>query len=139
MAKPINKPLYEKILNTKDYNIKSTITGTGNNYLKKLLEKNNISFNKYLKIVKAQIKKYNLDPNLLKVCYDGKHKFEYDGIKFGSVINKDYIIYKLLEDQGEIDQGTSNKKRNAYRARAKDIYDKSKKLSPSHLSYNILW
>lgn len=137
-----SKPLKtEKILNTKDFNIKTSITGTGTetNYLKKLLEKNKIPYNKYINKVKSQLKKNNLDPKLLKVCNDGKHKFEYENIKFGSVINKDFIIYSILEDMEKIEKGTAEKKRNSYRARAKAIYEKSEKLSPSFLSYNILW
>jgi hypothetical protein len=104
-----------------------------------LLENNNIPFKTYIKLVIDKILDFGLDPKKLKLADDKKHKFDYDGIKFGSSINKDFLIYTILENMGEIDKGTANKKRNSYRARAKQIYEKSKKLSPSALSYNILW
>jgi len=107
--------------------------------LKKLLKDLDIPLEKYINFVKIKIEKFGLDPYKLKIADDGKHKFNYDGIKFGSVINKDYLIYLLLEDMGKVEPGTANKMRKAYRARAKDIYDKSDKLSPSSLSYQILW
>lgn len=107
--------------------------------LKNLLEKNNIPYNKYINMVISNTLKFGLDPKKLKIANDNKHKFEYDGVKFGSSINKDFLIYTILENMGEVDKGTANKKRFAYRARAKAIYDKSKKISPSSLSYNILW
>lgn len=107
--------------------------------LKKLLDELKIPYSKYIKLVKLKLANENLDPMKLKIADDGKHKFEYDGVKFGSVINNDFLIYTILEDRGDLDVGTAQQKRKAYRARAKMIYEKSNKLSPSWLSFNILW
>ena len=107
--------------------------------LKSKIENYDINYRDYLKCVKHQLTKNNLDPKKLKIANDGKHKFIYDGVKFGSIINKDYLIYSLLEYEGLVDKGTAEMKRKAYRARAKDIYEKADYLSPSYLSFNILW
>jgi hypothetical protein len=107
--------------------------------LKNLLKKYDISPTEYIKIVHKKLLDNNLDPKKLKLASDEKHKFNYDGVKFGSVINRDFIIYSILEKNGKIEKGTANMKRKAYRARAKGIYEKSEKLSPSYLSMKILW
>jgi hypothetical protein len=48
----------------------------------------------------------------LSFVNDGKHKMEFNGVKFGSLKNKDYIIYLLTEGKE-----VAERKRKAYHAR----------------------
>lgn len=62
-------------------------------------------------------------------------------ISFGSPINKDFIIYKLLEKMGEVEKGTAKKRQYAYLSRATKIKGnwKNNPYSKNNLAINILW
>lgn len=90
----------------------------------------------YLKQAKAFAKKAGYkDASSLKLADDGKHKLELRGVKFGSITNNDFIIYK------QHFPAIAEKKRKQYLARAKKIKgDWAKnKYSPNSLAINILW
>lgn len=108
--------------------------------LKKHLKDLDLDIREYISNVKKQVKKAGYNPKYLTLSDDPKKKFTYNNIDFGSSINNDYIIYKMLDKKNNTD--IADKKRNAYRARAKSIYEKSKltnQISPSILSFDILW
>jgi len=90
----------------------------------------------YLKIAKLFAKKAGYkDWNSLKLANDGKHKLELRGVKFGSINNNDFIIYR------QHFPSIAEKKRKAYLARATKIKgDWAKdKYSPNSLAIAILW
>jgi DNA adenine methylase len=100
-----------------------------------------LTHNIYMKKAKELAKASGYDPEKLTMAEDEDHKLCYDGICFGKVTYFDYIIYSWLESRGEIPEGTADKKRKAYRARAKKARGdwKNNKLSPNNLAINILW
>lgn len=90
----------------------------------------------YLKQAKAFAKKAGYkDASSLRLADDGKHKLILRGVKFGSINNNDYIIYK------QHFPSIAEKKRRQYLARACKIKgDWAKdKYSPNSLAINILW
>lgn len=90
----------------------------------------------YLKLAKKFAKKAGYkDYNSLQLANDGKHKLMLRGVKFGSIKNNDYIIYK------QHFASVAEKKRRAYLARATRIKgDWAKdRYSPNSLAINILW
>jgi hypothetical protein len=90
----------------------------------------------YLKQAKSFAKKAGYkDASSLKLADDGKHKLILRGVKFGSINNNDYIIYK------QHFPSIAEKKRKQYLARARKIKgDWAKdRYSPNSLAINILW
>lgn len=90
----------------------------------------------YLKVAKQFAKRAGYkDWNSLKLANDGKHKLELRGVKFGSINNNDFIIYR------QHFPSIADKKRKAYLARATKIKgDWAKdRYSPNSLAINILW
>ena len=90
----------------------------------------------YLKIAKQYAKKAGYkDWNSLKLANDGKHKLELRGVKFGSINNNDYIIYR------QHFPSIADTKRKQYLARACKIKgDWAKdRYSPNYLAISILW
>jgi len=90
----------------------------------------------YLKQAKIYAKKAGYkDASSLKLADDGKHKLVLRGVKFGSINNNDYIIYRRYFP------AVAEKKRKQYLARACRIKgDWAKdKYSPNSLAINILW
>jgi len=90
----------------------------------------------YLKQAKAFAKKAGYkDASSLRLADDGKHKLVLRGVKFGSINNNDYIIYR------QHFPSIAEKKRKQYLARACKIKgDWAKdRYSPNSLAINILW
>jgi hypothetical protein len=90
----------------------------------------------YIKQAKKFAKKAGYkDWNSLKLADDGKHKLVLRGVKFGSINNNDYIIYKQHFPT------IADVKRKQYLARATKIKgDWAKdRYSPNSLAINILW
>lgn len=92
----------------------------------------------YLKEAKKKAKKAGYDPKKLTLCKDGKHKLDYDGVKFGAVGYGDFILYKFLEKQGEVPKGTAAKKRRVFRKSHGAMKD-SGKGSANQLALAVLW
>jgi len=95
----------------------------------------------YMKKAKELAKASGYDPEKLSMSEDENHKLCYDGVCFGKIDYYDYIIYSWLESKGELPEGTADKKRKAYRARASKARGdwKSNRNSPNNLAINILW
>jgi len=106
----------------------------------KQLKKLDIDPEEYLKAAKQRAKNAGLDPNKLKFSNNPKKKLEYEGVKFGAYGYNDYIIYKFLEEKGEVDKGTAKEKRNRYQKSHQALKgDWKNKLSPNALSLKINW
>jgi len=95
----------------------------------------------YLRQARAKAKAYGLDPKKLKLATDGKHKLDYDGVKFGLKHYNDFLLWSAEEKAGRVPKGTAEKKRKLYRARAEKIKGewKANKTSPNNLAIHILW
>jgi len=95
----------------------------------------------YLRQARAKAKAYGLDPKKLKLATDGKHKLDYDGVKFGLKHYNDFLLWSAEEKAGRVPKGTAEKKRTLYRARAEKIKGewKANKVSPNNLAIHILW
>lgn len=104
-------------------------------------KRNGITPNKYLKIAKSTAEKYGYNPDLLKFSEKSDKKLSYNNINFGSSSNKDYIIYKNLEEQNLIPKGEAEKNRKNYLARSSKIKGnwKSNVNSKNNLAMRILW
>jgi hypothetical protein len=94
----------------------------------------------YLKRVRRVAKSQGYLPLLINFSDDEKHKLIYNGKRFGSAFNNDYIIYKILYEKGLYTKDEIDKKRDAYRARARTVMLKTNDdESPATLSFYILW
>ena len=99
----------------------------------------------YLKKAKEMAKKNGYDPSKVIFCTTGTNKLEYESpdgqVHFGNPDYPDFIIYSWLEHKGEVDEGTADKRRELYRARATNIKGnwKKNKYSANNLAINILW
>ena len=104
------------------------------------LKNKDIDSNTYLKIAKKTASNTGYNPKLLTFSQKPKYKLNYDGTDFGASGYNDFILYKLLESKSEVSEGTSNKKRNSYRSRAKSTTEQTNnKYSKASLSFYILW
>ena len=104
------------------------------------LENKKINPNTYLTIAKKTASSTGYNPKLISFSKNPKYKLNYDGIDFGASDYNDFILYKLLEKNNEVSEGTANKRKNAYRTRAKKVMEKTNdKYSRASLSFHILW
>lgn len=97
----------------------------------------------YLSRARKRAKEAGYDPKKLSIS-DKKGKklmYNHDGKKiyFGASKYGDYIIYQNKEKLKEVPKGTAEKKRKAYRARAKGKAENAEKFSPAKMSFEILW
>ncbi|MDR3679680.1 MAG: hypothetical protein P4L41_06925 [Flavipsychrobacter sp.] len=108
------------------------------------LKRVNISPTKYLNVIndRAKLLKYNK----VQFANDGIHKLMIQDetgkyIYFGNCNYGDFIIYLFLEMLNTVPEGTADKKRNAYLARANNIKGnwKLNKYSKNNLAINLLW
>ena len=136
-----NPLISEKVINRKDVNIKATNTGLGKSKFQKQLQKLNITQDEYLDYAKKIAKLRDYDPDKLELANDDKHKLSYNGVKFGAVGYKDFILYLHLVKEGEIPFEYALQKMTNYRKRAENIKGdwKKDKESPNNLAINILW
>jgi DNA adenine methylase len=99
----------------------------------------------YLSKARELAKHTGYDPSKLEFCNTGNNKLMYESpdglVHFGAPKYHDYIIYSFLESKGEVEKGTADKRRDAYRARATNIKGnwKKNKYSPNNMAINILW
>ena len=85
------------------------------------IKKAGFSLEKYLEQAKKNARKHGYNTRLLKISEDPKYKLDYNGIKFGSAINNDYIIYRMMAYNKQITRDEAKKHRDAYIARATKI------------------
>lgn len=125
---------------TREYT-KDSIEGKGkNNKFKKQLQKLDITESEYLDYAKKVAKMRDYDPNKLELANDGIHKLSYDGVKFGAVGYKDFLLYLHQVKEGLIPFEYALMKMKNYRARSEKVMKESNsKYSPASLSYSILW
>lgn len=121
-----------KDLDTKGTKLHQALGGNIKEYMNKEL---------YLKIARQIAKRNKYNPKLLELANDGKHKLVYNGVKFGSLLNNDYIIYSYLAKRGDITQKEADEHRRKYLARATKIKGnwKDNIESPNNLAIRILW
>lgn len=95
----------------------------------------------YLTIAKMKAKHTGYNPDLLKLSNDGKHKLEYNNIKFGRKGYNDFIIYSIMVYNKEITKEEALIHRKNYLARASKIKGKWKENinSPNNLAQKIIW
>ncbi len=98
-----------------------------------------VDINEYLKIAKKNLKNAGYDGDL-EISNRFNKKLKYTDKKtgkilhFGDKLSKDFIIYTLT--QGD---KVAKIKQDHYKKRAKNVFNKTDKLSPSHLSWYVLW
>lgn len=133
--------LTKKILDTDKFNIKLTMSGTGNNKFMNQLEAIDYKPGIYLKDARIIAAKRGYNPKLLNFSDKPNKKLNYNGVNFGQVNYNDFLIYKHLERAGKIPKDAANKKMSSYRARATKIKGdwKDDIQSPNNLAINILW
>jgi hypothetical protein len=99
----------------------------------------------YLYTAKMRAHDAGYDANKLSLANDGIHKLKYEsptGIKkFGRIKFNDFIIWKHLEQSGQVDPGYANMKRHVYHQSHEKIsrIHKLDKYSPNALSLAINW
>ena len=99
----------------------------------------------YLHAAKLRAYQAGYDPSLLSFANDNIHKLQYktpNGIrKFGRVSYRDFIIWKHLEEAGEVEPGFADMKRNTYHKSHESISQihKLDRYSSNALSLNINW
>jgi DNA adenine methylase len=109
------------------------------------LDKMGLKPSLYLKKAREMAEKNGYDPKKVIFCTRGTNKLQYEGpdgsTHFGNPDYPDYIIYTWLEHIHEVDEGTADKRRELYRARATKIKGnwKKNKYSANNLAINILW
>ena len=105
------------------------------------IKKAGFTLEKYLEIAKKNARKFGYNATFLKISDDPKYKLDYNGNKFGSAINNDYIIYKMMAYKKMITRDEARKHRDAYIARASNIKGewRSNPESKNNLAIRILW
>jgi hypothetical protein len=92
---------------------------------------------RFLRLARAAAKRTGYDASKLELATDGKHKLQYsspDGIRrFGARGYGDFLYYSTHEPD------VADKRRSAYRARARAAAAAGGKNSPAGLALNILW
>ena len=113
-------------------------------FIKKLTEVGMTS-TEYLHAAKLRAYQAGYDPSLLSFANDNIHKLQYktpNGIrKFGRVGFNDFIMWKNLEEAGDVPEGFADNKRNTYHKsheRISQIY-KLDRYSSNALSLKINW
>lgn len=100
----------------------------------------------YLQEAKKRANEAGYDPNDLMWSDDSIHKLMMKDDKgkyrrFGRVGYKDYIIYRKLEEMGDVEKGTANMMRDRYHKSHSKIKGKwsDDEFSPNMLSLKINW
>ena len=110
---------------------------------KKYLDDIQLHYKDYLNEAKNYAWKHGYDPEGLTFNEDDKTDFKlvYEGVGFGRVGYKDFIIWRHLEDRGVVPRGTAKKRRDAYLARASNIRGSWREdpISRNNLAIKILW
>jgi len=108
---------------------------------KRYLDGIGMSPKQYLMEARTNADKHGYDPELLEFSEDGVAKLVYEGVGFGRVGYRDFIIWRHLENKGEFPRGTAKKRQSSYLARAMGIKGnwRDDPTSRNSLAITILW
>jgi hypothetical protein len=110
---------------------------------KKYLEGVGMSPKQYLMEARNNADKRGYDPEVLEFADDekGVAKLRYEGVEFGRVGYRDFIIWRHLENKGDVPRGEARKRQSSYLARARGIKGKWRDdpNSRNSLAISILW
>lgn len=114
-----------------------------NTHFKDFLEALGFNPKDYLNEARSYAHKGGYDPTKLGFNTDNKSnaKLIYEGVGFGRIGYKDYLIWRHLEKTDEVARGTAEKRKSAYLARATKIRGnwRQNPLSRNSLVITILW
>ena len=105
----------------------------------------NIEPSYYINKAKSQAKKYNLNYKTIQFSNAKNKKLSIRDndnklVNFGSSINNDFIIWKMLEQRGVVERGYSSMKQNVFHKSHEAMnYNKNNPYSANNLSLWILW
>lgn len=90
----------------------------------------------YLKIMKDIASNAGYDPNMLSLAHDGKHKLDYNGVKFGNIDYPDFVLFFM---NGEYDE--ASKRRESFLTRTANMRGnwRKNKFSKNNLARRIIW
>lgn len=97
----------------------------------------------YLLEARNNADKHGYDAELLEFADDDASlaKLRYEGVEFGRVGYRDFIIWRHLEDAKQVARGTAKKRQSSYLARANGIKGewRGNPLAKNTLAITILW
>jgi len=95
----------------------------------------------YLMEARNNANKHGYDADTLEFSEDGVAKLVYEGVGFGRVGYRDFIIWRHLENTNQVPRGTAKKRQSAYLARARGIRGawRANPNSRNSLAITILW
>ena len=95
----------------------------------------------YLNEAKNNANKHGYDAEDLLFSEDGVAKLVYEGVAFGRVGYRDFIIWRHLENTNQVPRGSAKKRQSAYLARARGIKGawRGNPISRNSLAISILW
>ena len=108
---------------------------------KKYLEGVGMSPKQYLMEARNNADKHGYDPEVLEFADDGVAKLRYEAVEFGRVGYRDFIIWRHLENKGDVPRGEAKKRQSSYLARARGIKGnwRDDPNSRNSLAISILW
>lgn len=108
---------------------------------KKYLEGVGMSPKQYLMEARNNADKHGYDAELLEFADDDVAKLRYEGVEFGRVGYRDFIIWRHLENKGDVARGTARKRQSSYLARAMGIRGdwRGDPMAKNTLAITILW
>jgi hypothetical protein len=97
----------------------------------------------YLNQARTNAWRHGYEPEKIEFNEDEKSeaKLVYEGVGFGRVGYKDFLIWRHLEKVGEVPRGTAKKRQVAYLARSTNIRGswRNDPLSRNNLAIAVLW
>lgn len=100
----------------------------------------------YLKEARRRAEENGYDPEAVSIAEDGIHKLNYTTptgkkVSFGRVGYGDFILWSMLEKEGEVPSGTALQKQRVFHASHEAMGGKWKSdlYSPNNLALNVLW
>jgi len=108
---------------------------------KRYLDGIGMSPKQYLMEARNNANKRGYDADTLEFSEDGVAKLVYEGVGFGRVGYRDFIIWRHLENQRQVPRGTAALRQRAYLARARGIKGawRGNPISRNSLAISILW
>jgi hypothetical protein len=112
-----------------------------NPQFKNYLEGIGMSPKQYLMEARNNADKHGYDADALDFTESGDAKLVYEGTSFGRVGYRDFIIWRHLENKGEVPRGTAKERQSSYLARARGIKGawRGNPTSRNSLAITVLW